>query len=261
MNKVILACLLALNLTSYCGGGHPQDRIVNNTAVTFIVDATDQPLFEAIESDFNQNLNTFFTNTHIGRIDFGDRLTVRMAPIEESDQLTLQKATIALTDRKVSRQEAARLRDPAPLTTLIASELDRYKSLCETRMTSSPIIDLTLKTIRETSPSAREVVVVLTDGVEASGYANFYRYIPTTEQAVGKVLAKVDPVLMTEAKEMITLHGQEVSDKPLDVVFVLKQNPKVPRPAELKQFYAEFFRQLGLERVHFIDNLSNNPNL
>lgn len=248
-NNMILVCLLALNLVTLdC-----RAQKVNETAVTFLCDATDQTVFNAIESDFNQNLNTFFINTGTGTIDYGQRLTIRMAAIDESDQLSLQSRSIALIDKKVSRKDAERQRNPRPLLEMIVSELARYKQLSEKTMASSPIIDVTLKVFREMNTEAREIIVVSTDGLENSNYANFYKNIPTSEQAVEKLVSK-DPILLAEAKEQIALTDPEV-------VIVLKPNEKVRKPAELKKFYKEFFRQLGVNTVKFIDNLSNNPNL
>lgn len=248
-NNMILLCLLALNLVTL--GCHAQK--INETAVTFLCDATDQTVFNAIESDFNQNLNTFFTNTGI-TIDFLQRLTIRMAAIDESDRLSLQSRSIALTDRKAPRKKIQSQRDTRPLLEMISSELARYKQLSEKTMTSSPIIDVTLKVFREMNTEAREIIVISTDGLENSNYANFYKNIPTSEQAVEKIISKIDPILLAEAKEQIALTDPEV-------VIVLKPNDKVKKTAELKKFYNEFFRQLGVNTIRFIDSLNNNPRL
>ena len=249
-NNMILLCLVALNLVTL--GCHAQK--INETTVTFLCDATDQTVFNAIENDFNQNLNTFFTNTGIGTIDFGQRLTIRIAAIDESDQLSLQSRSIELTDKRVSRKIAERQRNPHPLLEMISSELARYKQLSEKTMTSSPIIDVTLKVFREMNTEAREIIVISTDGLENSNYANFYKNIPTSEQAVEKLITKIDPILLAEAKEQIALTDPEV-------VIVLKPNDKVKKTAELKKFYNEFFRQLGVNTIRFIDSLNNNPRL
>lgn len=247
---IIIVCLTALSFITL----NSQAQKINETAVTFLVDATDQPIFNAIESDFNQNLNVFFTNTGIGKIDFGQRLTIRMGAIDESDQLTLQCKSIALLDKKVSRKEAERLRNPKPLLQMIAIELARCKQLSEKKMTSSPIIDVTLKAFREMNTEAREILVICTDGVEYSHYANFYKNNPTTEQSVEKLISMIDPILLAEAKEQIASANPEV-------IIVLKMNDKVKNTAELKKFYNEFLHQIGVNTVRFIDNLSNNPNL
>ena len=242
-SNMILLCLVALNLVTL--GCYAQK--INETAVTFLCDATDQTVFNAIESDFKQNLNTFFVNTNTGTINFGQRLTIRMAVIDESNQLSLQSRFIALTDKRVSRKEAERQSNPRPLIEMISSELTRYKQLSEKTMTSSPIIDVTLKVFRE-------IVVISTDGLENSDYANFYKNIPTSEQAVETLISKIDSILFAEAKDQVSLTDPEV-------VIVLKPNDKVKKTAELKKFYNEFFRQLGVNTIRFIDSLNNNPRL
>lgn len=231
-----------------------QAQQISETAVTFLCDITDQTVFTDIDNDFKQNLSMFFTNTGIGTIDYGQRLTIRMGVIDESDQLTLQTRSISLTDRRVSRKEAERQRNPRPLLEMISSELVRYKQLSEAIMASSPIIDVTLKAFREMNTEAREIFVICTDGVEYSNYGNFYRNIPTTEQSMERLTNQIDPVLLTESKEKIATTDPEV-------IIVLKQNAKVNNIAQLKQFYNLFLHHLGVNTVRFIDNLSNNPNL
>lgn len=248
-NHILFACLTALSFIAL----NSQAQKIDETAVTFLVDVTDPSVFNAIESDFNQNLGVFFTNTGIGAIDFGQRLTIRMGAIDESDQLSLRSKSIALTDKKVSRKEAERQRNPRPLLEMISSELSRCKQLSEKSMTSSPIIDVTLKVFREMNTEAREIVVICTDGLENSNNANFYKNIPTTEQSVEKLISK-DSILLAEVKEQIALTDPEV-------IVVLKPNDKVKKTGELKKFYDAFFRTLGVNTIRFIDSLNNNPRL
>lgn len=245
-NLITILCFAALNL--FVTGCQEPKIKEKSASVTFLVDVTDQPVFTSIEEDFNTNLNAFFTNTGLGKIDLGQSLTVRMGPIDESDQLSLQTRSIALKDNRVSRKEAERQRNPRPILEMIKSELARYKQLSETQK-ASPIIDVTLKAFREMSET-QEILVICTDGLETV-YANFYRNIPNTEQAVEKLISKVDPVLLNEAK-------QQISASDPQVVIVLKPNDKVKNTAELKLFYSEFMRQLGVNiPVTFTDNLSN----
>lgn len=249
---IITPCFIAIILVAT----NCQDATIDETAtnVTFLIDVTDKPIYEAIESDFNQNLNTFFTNTGVGNIDFGQRLTIRMGAIDESDQLTLQSKSIALLNKNISRKEAQRQRDPRPCLQMISAELARYKQLSEKQM-SSPIIDVILKAFREMSPESREILVICTDGIEYNPrYANFYKSIPTSEQSIENLISKIDPILLSEAEEQIALADPEV-------IIVLKPNDKVIKTAELKQAYNELMRQIGVNTVRFIDNLSNNPNL
>lgn len=246
-NIIIIISFMAIALF-----GHAQQ--INETAVTFLCDVTDQEIFTSIENDFKQNLNVFCSNLGISSIEFGSRLVFRISAIDESAQLSLQTRSISLTDRRVSRKEAERQRNPRPLLDMLNSELARYKQLSEKTMTSSPIIDVTLKVFREMNTEAREIIVISTDGLENSNYANFYKNIPTSEQAVEKLISKTDNILLAEAKEAIAVTDPEV-------VIVLKPNEKVKKTAEQKKFYNEFFRQLGVNTIRFIDSLNNNPRL
>lgn len=251
-NNIIILCLAALILTiTSC-----KESTINEstTAVTFLVDVTEQSVFDEIDNDFHQNLNAFFTNTGICKIDLGQRITIRMGAIDECDQLTLQSRSIALTNPNASQREREMMRNPRPLVEMISTELARYKQLSE-KQKNSPIIDVTLKTFREMDSGTREILVICTDGLEFNTkYANFYKDIPTTEQTVEKLISKIDPILLAEAKEKIAATNPEV-------VIVLKPNDKMKKTTELKQFYSEFMHQIGVNTVRFIDNLSNNPNL
>lgn len=251
-NNTIILCLAALILAiTSC-----KESTINEstTAVTFLVDVTEQSVFDEIDNDFHQNLNAFFTNTGICKIDLGQRITIRMGVIDECDQLTLQSRSIALTNPNASQREREMMRNPRPLVKMISSELARYKQLSE-KQKNSPIIDVTLKTFREMDSETREILVICTDGLEFNTkYANFYKDIPTTEQTVEKLISKIDPILLAEAKEKIAATNPEV-------VIVLKPNDKMKKTTELKQFYSEFMHQIGVNTVRFIDNLSNNPNL
>ncbi|MBR5630801.1 MAG: hypothetical protein IKW82_04065 [Bacteroidales bacterium] len=245
-NLISILCILALNI--FITGCQEPKFNEKAVTVTFLVDVTDKPITTSIVDDFNANLNAFFSNTGLGKIDLGQSLTVRMGPIDESDQLSLQTRSIALTDKNVSRREAERHRNPRPILEMIKEELARYEVLSETQK-ASPIIDVTLKAFKEMSET-NEILVICTDGLETV-YANFYRNIPNTEQAVEKLISKVDPVLLSAAM-------QQISASDPQVVIVLKPNEKVKNTADLKLFYSEFMRQLGVTTpVTFIDNLSN----
>ena len=125
-NLISILCFLALNIfITGC-----QEPKVNEKAVTvtFLVDVTDKPITTSIVDDFNANLNAFFTSTGLGKIDLGQSLTVRMGPIDESDQLSLQTRSIALTDKNVSRREAERQRNPRPILEMIKEVQDQFPS-------------------------------------------------------------------------------------------------------------------------------------
>ena len=248
-NIIIIISLVAIALLG-------QAQQISETSVTFLCDVTDQELFASIENDFKQNLNVFCSNIgiSISSIDYGNRLTFRMGDIEECAQLSLQTRSISLTDRRVSRKEAERQRNPRPLLDMLNAELARYKHISEATMNSSPIIDVTLKALREMNTEANEIIVICTDGVEYSNYGNFYRNIPTTEQSVERLISQIDPILWAESK------AKTESTDPV-VIVVLKQNARVNNTAQLKQFYNLFFHHLGVNTIRFIDNLSNNPNL
>lgn len=249
---IIFVAILALTISG-CKAQKPNTK-VDETVVTFLIDCTDREIVFESNDDLHTNLSSFFKNVGINKVDYNEKLTVRIAPIDDNDKLSLRTASIALTDKKASKREQAAMSSTKPLLKLISTELARYDTVCNRQMKGSPIINVMLKTFREMNANAsREILVVCTDGVELSDYVNLYKSVPTTEEGVAKVLGKVDGILLNEAK----LRIEEVSPQ---VVFVLKSNPKA-NAAQLKVFYTKLMNQIGVTSVSFIDNLSNNPNL
>lgn len=257
MKTNIITFVVILTLTVCgCKAQKPSNVKIDETAVTFLIDCTDKALVADIREDLRANMNPFIRNLGLGEIRLNEKLTFRIGAIDDSDKLELKSASISLTsnDKKASKREQAAKKNPQPLLQLVSRELDTCQSRCQRKMKCSPIIAVTLKTFREMNPNAsREIIVVCTDGVEFSDYANLYKSIPTKDDAVSKVLGKVDNILLDEAK----LRIEEVSPQ---VVFVLKANPKA-NVAQLKVFYTKLMNQIGVTSISFIDNLSNNPNL
>lgn len=255
-NYIIIAILAMAFIGTSCQAQKQSNAKVEETGVTFLVDCTEkEPLFREINQDFHDHLSILFNHLGVGSIDWYQKITVRMCAIDDSDKLNIKSASISLTDKKISRREEEVRRSPKPLLQLISSELSNYETLSQQEQKSSPIINCLLKTFRELSPDAvREVVVVCTDGVENSQYCSFYRdVIPTTDDAVTKLVGKVDKMLLEEAKTCI-------KDVDPQVIFVLKSNPKVDI-GSLKQFYSKLMDALGVSTYSFIDNFTNTPNL
>ena len=253
MRQFIIPILVLVFITFSCQAQKKSNVKSEETAITFVVDCTDQALFKEINQDFHDNLSVFFKQLGVGNIDWYEKLTVRMCAIDDTDQLGLRSASIALKDKSISRREEGQRRNPKPLLQLISTSLSNYESLCQRDMKSSPIINVMLKVFREMNPEAtREVVVLCTDGVELSGYGNLYKDIPATDAAVAKLVGKIDGILFNEAKARI----EEVDPQ---VVFVLKSNAKV-NISSLKLFYSKLMTAFGISSYCFIDNFTNNPN-
>lgn len=232
---------------------------LEDTSLTFLVDVTDTALFDQVNSDFHQNLPVFFERTGLDNIQAGQKLTLKMSPITCSGVFSMRQASIALPVRDMSRREEAILRNPEPLLALIRSELDDYAKMAADDQQASPILDVMLKSFREMSPtSSREMLVVFTDGYEHSNYLNMYKSktIPTSEMDVARILEKTDQILLQEARSVV----RNVNPA---VVFVLKETSKANsfKRGDLKMYYTELLRQIGVTDVIFIDNLTNTPNL
>lgn len=257
ISKVIVVLVVCATAMFNLRCSHKEAGL-EDTSLTFLVDVTDSTLFDQVNSDFHQNLPVFFERTGLDNIQPGQRLTLKMSPITCSGVFSMKQASIALPVRDMSKREAALLRNPEPLMALIRSELDDYARMAAEDQQASPILDVLLKSFREMSPSSRELLVVFTDGYEHSNYLNMYkaRTIPTSEMDVARILEKADQILLQDARSVV----KNVNPA---VVFVLKETSKENsfKRADLKMFYTELLRQLGVTDVVFIDNLTNTPNL
>lgn len=239
---------------SGCKAQTPNNITVDETAVTYLVDCTDTVLFNQIYRDFHSNFGVLSKNLGMGQVKANEKLTVRIGAIDDTDQLSLKSASICAASKRASKREQMAQSNPQPLIQLINNELKNLKRQSERHMASSPIIGTMLKTIREmNSEASREILVVCSDGVEFSSYANLYKSIPITDEAVSKVVGKLDGILLAEAKERV----EEVRPQ---VVFILKPNSKA-KTVDIKLFYTKLLSQLGVTSISFIDDMSNNPHL
>lgn len=253
MKKLVylVVTVLAIFIQS-CKSGSTAPASLDETKLSIVVDATDTSILNTIKADFAENLDLFFQNTGLREIKDGERLTVMMSPITASGELHLNKSSIGIAaDADLPGFVKEKEKDPRRILQMIASELSNYDCLVHAeRQLQSPIIDVLLKNMLEMSQdSKREVLLVFTDGFENSSYANFYKKIPTTENQVLKLMDKVDPLLLKEAKKRIEVCQPEI-------MFVLKCQNR--QKADVKLFYTEFMRQLGVSRVYFSDNMSNS---
>ena len=252
----IVAILFAITMIYGCNFHDPQTNDYQEICVTFVADCTDPELFSSsIDPDFRTHLNPFFKTTKLCPLDFGKMLTVKMLPLEASGTFSSKKASIGPAYKWMSTREAAACRDTSPLRQLIASELNAYKTLSESNMKNSSILETLLKTFIDMDPEAeKNIIVVLTDGIEHSGYLNMYRSpVPTKEDDIKNLAKKLDNFLVQDASSRIEQTGPVV-------VMVLKKNEKV-NTSNLKQFYSLFFSSvLGIPTDHvlFVDNLGNN---
>ncbi len=253
MKTYIITFAVMIFTLASCKAQTPQSNSVEETEITFLVDCTDKFIFEDVYTDFHDNFAVFFKNLGVGQLNSNEKLTLKIGAIDDSDRLSLKSASIVAASSRASKREQEARCNPRPLLQLITTELDNQKKRCERDNKNSPIIDVVLKTFRDmNSDASREVVVICTDGLE-NNYVNLYRNIPENDEGMAKVMKKMDVVLLNEAKE-------KISEVDPEVIFVLKANPKA-NTAKLKVFYTKLMKQLGVNTVSFIDNLSNSLNL
>lgn len=254
MKKHLIICALCALavLTQSCGSSSNNiETYSSDTGLTILVDATDTTVYNSIYQDFNTNLDAFFKQTGLADLEKGALLTVKIAPIDASGELTLNQVSLGVPKNSdLSGRERELACDPQVILKMLVDEFDHYKTIAQNQeQLYSPIIDVLLKACREMDCD-RELLLIFTDGLENSAYLNMYKNkIPTGEDQVANVVDRVDQVLWKEAK-------QKVAECCPQIVFVLK-SMSLDKKAQTKLFYGELCRQLGVNDVQFIDNMSN----
>jgi hypothetical protein len=228
---------------------------IKNTGCIFLIDITDNELFGLIKEDIAKNLQTFFRATGLGTINELESFTLSVAPINSTGELHLSSKSISITKKGLSYKEIEQLRNPKPLIALLKKQLAIYDSIKAFHNDKSYIIDVILKTIAQSNESSeRNVIVVFSDLLEYSPVSNFYKKIPQSSE-IEQAIKNIDPILLNQAKKKIE------SSSDIEVVIVFKQKKGALTGNALKQFWSGFLTKLGISKVVFLDNLTQNPQL
>lgn len=248
----ILLILLSINQNDMIGQTNPEMKV---TELMFLVDITDLEIFEEIRNDFNSNLPIFFANTRAGKIKEYETFKLSVCPIGSNGILTITTKSIQIPRKGLATNEVKRLSDPQPLMKMLKEQLNNYEQQVITNSDRSLIIDVILKAISQLNENAENsILVVLSDFLEFSDIANFYKKIPNAIE-IESIMKNIDIITLNSARKKI-----EQGCTP-EVVLVFKQKSKFKQSAELKLFWAEFFKKIGIRNVVFIDNFTQDPQL
>lgn len=232
---------------------------LKTTECIFLLDITDNLLFAEIKDDFNNNLPDFFAYTNLGRIKELESFRLSVCPIGSGGVLSLKSQTIAIPRKGMPINEVKKLSSPQPLMAMLREQLAFYETQLQDNNTRSLIIDVVLKAIGQTNENfERTVIVVCSDLLEFSNITNFYNKIPTAQELtafIEQCIKRIDPITFTSVRKKI-----ENGCIP-EIVIVYKPKRSFERSADLKLFWQEFFRQLGLPHVSFIDNFTQDPQI
>lgn len=226
---------------------------LSTTELMFLVDVTDSLIFKQIHADFSQNLSKFFQNTGLGKIAAEEKFSLSVAPINSSGELKLSTASISIPRKGLSYNEEKKLSNPRPLLNMLNAKLIEFATISKNNQSQSSIIEIVLKAITQTTAD-ESFIVICTDLIEHSTIHSMYKSIPQASD-VSKILAKVDPLLLSNAKNKVKGGGD------LTVIIVLKKLPGSHDYNKLRGFWMAFFAEVGISNVKFIDNLSQNPQI
>ncbi len=221
-----------------------------------LIDVTDKALFADIEADLNANLPNFMAKTGLGEISPCESFTLTLVPISAKEGLEAKSQTIAITRKGQSYQAERKQANPAPLVSLLKSQLTAFKALTQDQSitSGSSIANVLIKALTNANTDAETTVIVFSDMIENNQYLNMYKSIPTNEK-LGDVVPKlIDPMVLEEFQ---TRQRQGLD---ANIIIVCKDSPYGninKRQREVKSFWAGLLAEMRLSNVQFMDNLTN----
>lgn len=218
-----------------------------------LMDVSDKALFRDIENDLKSNFPGFMQRTGLGNIAPCECFTFSFAHFGGKETLKIASRSIAINRKGLSRDEERRLANPTPLVQLMRTKIDEYNKLTDDReiISNTNIANVLIKTINQAEPSADNIFLLFTDGVENSQHLNLYRDKPANHE-LGSLLTRMIEPAELEKFRLLRDRGLQA-----EIVMVLKSEPtkKVDR-RYIKTFWINIFEQLQLP-YQFVDNLSN----
>lgn len=235
---------------------HSFAQTIHSRDLYFLIDVTDQQLFNIIQEDIQSNFGTFMQNTRFGEIKENDRLSFHVSPIGATENLELKSASISGPSNKLSGQAQRKLVNPKPLLTLLNTELTNYEKLSTSQIKETSITNILLKTLLEANPEGENYILVFSDLIENNKYLNHYKRIPEGKEFSKIIQTSIDPYVMTKLQKKLD-EGMEVR-----IILVHKDliNAKVDA-RKIKIYWQKLLSELGITDVQFIDNLSNTIEL
>lgn len=248
----ITAAVVVFFLTPSCSSWVECDSMSKSQAI-FMVDVSDQALYNTIQKDLSTNLSVFMKNTGLGSIDACQSFTLSMAHLSGKQSLDLASSTIALDKKGVSQQERKARTNPYPLVKLMKEQLVHLGTLTEMPeyTSSTNLANQIIKAVNQVDSKTETTLVVFSDFVENNKYLNLYRKIPKEEEVFDVLESAIESAALNR------LRDRQSEGLNVRLIMVIKPEPanKI-NPRDIQAFWELLLTELGLE-YQFIDNLTN----
>ena len=250
--KAIMTCVIAFSTFS-C-----QELVICKeielTNVSMLFDISDPDLYKDIVEDLNSNLSHFMKQTKFANIEECEQATLTIGNLSAKDEFVTRTRAIVIDQKGLSGAEIRKRANPTPVMELMKSTIKEYTEFSKNKeyTSSTTILVNLLKCLTSFDEEADNSLLIFSDMVinNKAENINFYREIP--EKSNTTIITLADKVLLDE------LHEKMNNGLRVNVIVVLKSEPhhKVKK-RDIKEFWIDAFKVLGLENVQFIDNLSN----
>jgi len=220
----------------------------------FLMDVSDERLFNVIETDLTTNFPAFMKRTGLGNISACQMLKFSFAHLSAIDELNLASVSISITRAGLSNKEEQYRANPAPLVLLMQKKIKEYQELSKdpSMTVGSNIANVLLKAINQLDPEEETDIFIFSDMVENNRQLNLYRAIPENKDIPGIIKQMVEPSVMDKFSQ------QQKAGKMVKIIVVLKPEPgDKTNQRKIKEFWLSVFNEIKVKAV-FIDNLSNS---
>lgn len=219
-----------------------------------LFDISDEALFSEINEDITSNFAVLMKQTDFANVEECQQVKMSIGTLSGIDELKIQSTTIGVLQKGLSKNDIRKRSNPKKVVQLIKKSLNDYSIMSkdEKYNSSTNILQTAVKSIIGMDDDSENTLFIFSDMIINNKIekVNFYRKIP--KDLGGTIRKLIDPVLLSKFKDKIA-SGME-----LKIIVVLKNEVKNKvHKKDVKAFWVKCFKELEIEDVQFIDNLTN----
>lgn len=219
-----------------------------------LFDISDEVLFSEINDDITSNFSVFMKQTDFANVQECQQVKMSIGTLSGIDELKIQSTSIGVLQKGLSRNEIRKKSNPKNVVQLIKKSLSNYSTMSKDVKynSSTNILQTVVKSIVGMDDDSENTLLLFSDMIinNKTEKVNFYKEIP--KDVGGTIRKLIDPILLNKFKDKIA-SGMEIK---IIVVHKNETENKVNKK-EVKAFWVKCFKDLEIEDVQFIDNLTN----
>jgi hypothetical protein len=227
---------------------------ISKSELIMLIDISDTILVRKIHSDLKMNFGNYMSKSGLGSISPCERFTLSVAPICSKEVLDIRSESIEIDRKGQSIKDQRKQADPKELTNLLISEMNRYiqMSMNEEFTSGSNIANVLIKALNYADIHTETTILLFSDLIENNQYLNMYNQVPSNEKIHEAIYQLIDPMLLKQ------FYMKQESGLKCNIDIVMKSgNNTNINNRNVKLFWEELFKSIGITEYRFIDNLSN----